>query len=74
MVGAVYFAHQVDHGRSVTAIQLGLLTAVGMSVIALLLAVADLRVRQAHPEPERAAATVPRGFEEGDTEEVIRRG
>ncbi|MGW2783568.1 MFS transporter [Streptomyces populi] len=74
VVGAVYFAHQADHGRSVTAIQLGLLTAVGMSVIALLLAVADLRVRQAHPEPERASATVRRGFEDGDAEEAVRRG
>ncbi|WRZ88165.1 MFS transporter [Streptomyces sp. NBC_01007] len=74
VVGAVYFAHQTDHGRSVTAIQLGLLTAVGMSVIALLLAVADLRVRQAHPEPERAAETPRRGFEEGDAEEMVRRG
>ncbi|KAB1988248.1 MFS transporter [Streptomyces triticiradicis] len=74
VVGAVYFAHQADHGRSVTAIQLGLLTAVGMSVIALLLAVADLRVRQAHPEPERASAPVRRGFEDGDAEEAVRRG
>ncbi|MFE1285750.1 MFS transporter [Streptomyces sp. NPDC058751] len=74
VVGAVYFAHQANHGRSVTAIQLGLLTAVGMSVIALLLSVADLRVRQVHPDPERAGATVRRGFEEGDAEEVVRRG
>ncbi|MFB7244190.1 MFS transporter [Streptomyces populi] len=74
VVGAVYFAHQAHHGRSVTAIQLGLLTAVGMSVIALLLAVADLRVRQAHPEPERASATVRRGFEDGDAEGAVRRG
>jgi MFS family permease len=74
VVGAVYFAHQAAHGRSVTAIQLGLLTAVGMSVIALLLAVADLRVRQAHPEPERAVETVQRGAEEGGTEEMVRRG
>ncbi|MFD8733993.1 MFS transporter [Streptomyces sp. NPDC059618] len=74
VVGAVYFAHQVPHGRSVTAIQLGLLTAVGMSVIALLLAVADLRVRQAHPEPDRAPAPVRRGDEEGDAKEAVRRG
>ncbi|MEU6273983.1 MFS transporter [Streptomyces populi] len=74
VVGAVYFAHQADHGRSVTAIQLGLLTAVGMSVIALLLAVADLRVRRAHPDPERAPAPVRRGFEDGDAGEVVRRG
>jgi EmrB/QacA subfamily drug resistance transporter len=74
VVGAVYFAHQANHGHSVTAIQLGLLTAVGMSVIALLLAVADLRVRQAHPEPERTVETVRRGFEEGDAAETVRRG
>ncbi|WP_328551442.1 MULTISPECIES: MFS transporter [unclassified Streptomyces] len=74
VVGAVYFAHQAAHGRSVTAIQLGLLTAVGMSVIALLLAVADLRVRQAHPETERAAETPRRGFEEGGAEEMAGRG
>ncbi|MFE2298696.1 MFS transporter [Streptomyces sp. NPDC059445] len=74
VVGAVYFAHQASHGRSVTAIQLGLLTAVGMSAIALLLAIADQRVRRAHPEPERPAPTTRRGFEEGDAEEVVRRG
>ncbi|MGW1963822.1 MFS transporter [Streptomyces sp. NPDC001935] len=74
VVGAVYFAHQASHGRSVTAIQLGLLTAVGMSAIALLLAIADQRVRRAHPEPERTAPTAGRGFEEGDAEEVVRRG
>ncbi|MFE4695777.1 MFS transporter [Streptomyces sp. NPDC056738] len=74
VVGAVYFAHQASHGRSVTAIQLGLLTAVGMSAIALLLAIADQRVRRAHPEPERTAPTAGRGFEEGDAEEMARRG
>ncbi|MET7981781.1 MFS transporter [Streptomyces sp. NPDC005281] len=74
VVGSVYFAHQTGHGRSVTAIQLGLLTAVGMSVVALLLAVADLRVRQAHPEAERVPATVRRGHEDGDTEKAGRRG
>ncbi|MFF3886075.1 MFS transporter [Streptomyces sp. NPDC001914] len=74
IVGAVYFAHQASHGRSVTAIQLGLLTAVGMSVIALLLAIADQRVRQAHPEPDRAAPPVRRGSEDGDAEEMSRRG
>ncbi|MGW0970737.1 MFS transporter [Streptomyces sp. NPDC002516] len=75
VVGAVYFAHQADHERSVTAIQLGLLTAVGMSVIALLLAVADMRVRRAHPEPERVGpAAVRRGDEEGGTKEAVRPG
>ncbi|GHI09588.1 MFS transporter [Streptomyces cellostaticus] len=74
VVGAVYFAHQANHGRSVTAIQLGLLTAVGIIMIALLLAVADLRERQSHPEPEAVAGPVRRGSEEGGTEETVRRG
>ncbi|MEU4084352.1 MFS transporter [Streptomyces aureus] len=74
VVGAVYFAHQAGHARSVTAIQLGLLTAVGMSMVALLLSVADLRVRRAEPEPERTSPAVGRGFEEGDAEEMVKRG
>ncbi|MGW1535290.1 MFS transporter [Streptomyces aureus] len=74
VVGAVYFAHQAGHARSVTAIQLGLLTAVGMSMVALLLSVADLRVRRAEPEPERTSPAAGRGFEEGDAEEMVKRG
>ncbi|MFJ6837104.1 MFS transporter [Streptomyces sp. NPDC091209] len=74
VVGAVYFAHQANPGRPVTAIQLGLLTAVGMSVIAMLLAVADVRVRRTHPDPERTVETLGRGFEEGDAPEAVRRG
>ncbi|MGW3661834.1 MFS transporter [Streptomyces sp. NPDC005141] len=74
VVGAVYFAHQANHGHSVTAIQLGLLTAVGFSMIALLLAVADLRERHLHPEPERIVETVRRGSEDGDADEMVRRG
>ncbi|MEU5536806.1 MFS transporter [Streptomyces sp. NPDC020362] len=74
VVGAVYFAHQANHGGSVTAIQLGLLTAAGIIMIALVLAVADLRERQVHPEPEAAAATVRHGSEEGGTEEPVRPG
>jgi EmrB/QacA subfamily drug resistance transporter len=74
VVGAVYFAHQANHGQSVTAIQLGLLTAVGFSLIALLLAVADLRERRVHPEPQWVAEPVRRGSEEGGAEEAVRRG
>ncbi|MFF4537084.1 MFS transporter [Streptomyces aureus] len=74
VVGAVYFAHQAGHAHSVTAIQLGLLTAVGMSMVALLLSVADLRVRRAEPDPERTAPAAGRGFEEGDAEEMVKRG
>ncbi|MFF3611375.1 MFS transporter [Streptomyces sp. NPDC002580] len=74
VVGAVYFAHQANHGHSVTAIQLGLLTAVGFSLVALLLAVADLRERKLHPEPQWAMEPVRRGSDEGGAEEVARRG
>ncbi|MFF7753210.1 MFS transporter [Streptomyces sp. NPDC007971] len=74
VVGAVYFAHQAGHERSVTAIQLGLLTAVGIILIALVLAVADLRERQVHPETEAAGGTLRRGSQEGGTEEKVRQG
>ncbi|WP_333761052.1 MFS transporter [Streptomyces sp. IBSBF 2390] len=80
VVGAVYFAQMANHGSPERAIQLGLLTAVGLIVIALALAVADLREREVHPEPERAAepdkAAEParRGSEEGGTEERVARG
>ncbi|MET9388430.1 MFS transporter [Streptomyces sp. NPDC002928] len=74
VVGAVYFAHQANHRRPVTAIQLGLLTAIGISMIALLLAVADLRERHVHPEPERAKETVRRGSEEDGAEEAVPHG
>ncbi|MEU6242577.1 MFS transporter [Streptomyces sp. NPDC047024] len=55
-VGAVYFAHLANDGNPTTALQLGLLTAVGIILIALALAVADLRERRNHPEPTTAAA------------------
>ncbi|GGJ08141.1 MFS transporter [Streptomyces brasiliensis] len=42
-VGAVYFAHLANHGRSATALQLGLATALLFVVTALVLAVADVR-------------------------------
>ncbi|OXY93533.1 MFS transporter [Streptomyces diastatochromogenes] len=74
VVGAVYFAHLANHGRSVIAIQLGLLTAVGIIMIALVLAVADLRERQVHPEPERAGETVRRDSGEDGAGEPVRRG
>ena len=74
VVGAVYFAHQAGPGYSVTAIQLGLLTAVGLIMIALALAVADLRERQTHPEPARTGERVRRGSAEGGAEEPVRPG
>ncbi|MEU1460404.1 MFS transporter [Streptomyces sp. NPDC005727] len=74
VVGAVYFAHQAGRGYSVTAIQLGLLTAVGLIMIALVLAVADLRERRTHPEPARAGERVRRGAAEGGAEEPVRPG
>ncbi|MEU5794037.1 MFS transporter [Streptomyces sp. NPDC047813] len=48
-VGAVYFAHLANHGSPARALQLGLLTAVGIIVLALVLAMADLRERRAEP-------------------------
>ncbi|MEU0251575.1 MFS transporter [Streptomyces sp. NPDC006184] len=72
VVGAVYFAHLANHGSAGTAVQLGLLTAVGIILAALVLAVADLRERHVHPEPGRAGETVRRGSQEGGTEERVR--
>ncbi|MEU7427439.1 MFS transporter [Streptomyces sp. NPDC040750] len=72
VVGAVYFAHLAD-GRSTTAIQLGLLTAVGFILVAMVLAVADMRERQAHPQPERAVEPVRRGSGDGGAEEKVGR-
>ncbi|MFF7236906.1 MFS transporter [Streptomyces collinus] len=74
VVGAVYFAHLAHAGRSTTAIQLGLLTAVGLIMIALVLAVADLRERHVHPEPERAGERGPTGAEEDGAGETVRSG
>ncbi|MFG2882686.1 MFS transporter [Streptomyces sp. NPDC048297] len=61
VVGAVYFAHLANHGSPTTALQLGLLTAIGIILIALCLAVADLRERRLHPEPEQPGAPVRQG-------------
>lgn len=74
VVGAVYFAHLANQEHPATAIQLGLLTAVGIILIALVLAVADLRERHVRPEPERASETVRRGSGEGGAEERVSPG
>ncbi|MGW4438881.1 MFS transporter [Streptomyces sp. NPDC004596] len=74
VVGAVYFAHQAEGGQSGTAIQMGLLTAVGIIMIALTLAVADMRERQAHPGPAWVADRVRPGSAEGGAEEPVRPG
>ncbi|MFF8475780.1 MFS transporter [Streptomyces sp. NPDC015414] len=74
VVGAVYFAHQAGPGYSVTAIQLGLLTAVGLIMVALVLAIADLRERRTQPEPARAGERVRGGTAEGGAEEPVRPG
>ncbi|MFE9450319.1 MFS transporter [Streptomyces sp. NPDC006739] len=58
-VGAVYFAHLAHHARAADALRLGLLTATGIILLALCLAVADLRERTAHPEPREPVP--PRG-------------
>ncbi|MFJ5518356.1 MFS transporter [Streptomyces griseoluteus] len=58
-VGAVYFAHLANRGTSTRALQLGLLTAVGIILVALVLAVADLRERQTHPEPPMGDGPAP---------------
>ncbi|MEU3526334.1 MFS transporter [Streptomyces sp. NPDC038707] len=74
VVGSVYFAHLANHGRTDTAMQLGLLSAVGIILVALLLAVADLRERQVRPEPEKTAEPVGRGRGEDGVEEGVRPG
>ncbi|GHF00771.1 MFS transporter [Streptomyces griseoluteus] len=58
-VGAVYFAHLANHGTFTRALQLGLLTAVGIILVALVLAIADLRERHAHPEPPMGDGPAP---------------
>ncbi|MEU6089944.1 MFS transporter [Streptomyces sp. NPDC047085] len=64
-VGAVYFAHLANHGSPTTALQLGLLTAVGIILIALVLAVADLREGLAQPEPTEVGGPVRAGAADG---------
>ncbi|MYY00197.1 DHA2 family efflux MFS transporter permease subunit [Streptomyces sp. SID486] len=72
VVGSVYFAHLANHGRAETAMQLGLLSSVGIILVALALAVADLRERQVRPERERAGETAGPGWEEDGLEEGVR--
>ncbi|MEU6813932.1 MFS transporter [Streptomyces sp. NPDC046860] len=62
-VGAVYFAHLANHGTSTRALQLGLLTAVGIILVALALAVADLRERQTHAEAPLGEGPAPEPVE-----------
>ncbi|MFJ3776047.1 MFS transporter [Streptomyces sp. NPDC090075] len=52
VVGSVYFAHLANRGPATEALQLGLLTSVGFILVALCLAVADLRERTKAPEAE----------------------
>jgi EmrB/QacA subfamily drug resistance transporter len=52
VVGAVYFAHLANGGPAVEALQLGLLTSVGFILVALCLAVADLRERSHAPHDD----------------------
>ncbi|MFJ5644511.1 MFS transporter [Streptomyces sp. NPDC093223] len=52
VVGAVYFAHLANGGPAVEALQLGLLTSVGFILVALCLAVADLRERPHAPHED----------------------
>ncbi|MEV6765724.1 MFS transporter [Streptomyces sp. NPDC051105] len=50
VVGSVYFAHLANRGPATEALQLGLLTSVGFILLALCLAVADMRERSRAPE------------------------
>ncbi|MGW7236528.1 MFS transporter [Streptomyces sp. NPDC054804] len=52
VVGSVYFAHLANGGRATEALQLGLLTSVGLILVALCLATADLRERSRVPEDD----------------------
>ncbi|MGW7424557.1 MFS transporter [Streptomyces sp. NPDC054813] len=52
VVGSVYFAHLANGGPATEALQLGLLTSVGLILVALCLAVADMRERSRAPEDD----------------------
>ncbi|MEU9150610.1 MFS transporter [Streptomyces sp. NPDC048417] len=52
VVGSVYFAHLANGGPATEALQLGLLTSVGLILVALCLAVADMRERSRAPESD----------------------
>ena len=60
VVGSVYFAHLANRGPATEALQLGLLTSVGFILVALCLAVADLRERTKAPEAESVPETESR--------------
>ncbi|GAA3149896.1 MFS transporter [Streptomyces echinatus] len=74
VVGSVYFAHLANHGRTDTAMQLGLLSSVAIILVALVLAVADLRDRKSGPEPDLAGEPAGWGREEDGTAEPVRPG
>ncbi|MEW2134229.1 MFS transporter [Streptomyces sp. NPDC005435] len=74
VVGAVYFAHLANHGRATTALQLGLLTAVAIILLALALAVADLRERRVHPGDDGLAAAPSPGVGESGAGEKAGQG
>ncbi|MGJ5749752.1 EmrB/QacA subfamily drug resistance transporter [Streptomyces puniciscabiei] len=57
VVGSVYFARLATHGSPATALQYGLLTSVGIILLALCLAFADLRERRAHAQPQQPRET-----------------
>ncbi|QHA03100.1 MFS transporter [Streptomyces broussonetiae] len=61
VVGSVYFAHLAHRGSPSTALQLGLLTSVGIILLALLLAYADLRERRVRPEAGRSPEAARQG-------------
>ncbi|MGW2962633.1 MFS transporter [Streptomyces sp. NPDC001220] len=52
VVGSVYFAHLANGGPATEALQLGLLTSVGLILVALCLATADMRERSRVPEDD----------------------
>ncbi|MEU8028898.1 MFS transporter [Streptomyces sp. NPDC049099] len=56
-VGSVFFAHLANHGDPATALQYGLLTCVGIILLALCLAFADLRERRTRPQPDQPRQT-----------------
>ncbi|WP_330461236.1 MFS transporter [Streptomyces sp. NBC_00820] len=74
VVGSVYFAHLSNHGRATTALQLGLLTATAIILVALVLAVADLRERRAHVGHDDLTATPWQGVGESGAGEKAARG
>lgn len=74
LVGAVYFAQLAHHGRAATALQLGLLTAAAVILVALGLALVDLRERRAQPGRDDVTARPQRGMGESGIGEKAGRG